>query len=73
MSAGQRWSRHDDELREFQADVEYAVWRRGGNMDRIDYDRLTDCYYEQHDPEACASQFMPKQEAPADITPNEEA
>jgi hypothetical protein len=35
----------DRERREYEADVEYAVWRNGGNPDQVNRDRVDDCYY----------------------------
>ncbi|MFA5385517.1 MAG: hypothetical protein WC364_12850 [Eubacteriales bacterium] len=34
------------ERREYYGDVTYEIWRRGGNPDEIDYDRLDDYCYE---------------------------
>lgn len=41
--------RSSDEIREerrrYEGDVIYEVWRRGGNVDRVDMDRVDDYYY----------------------------
>lgn len=31
--------------REYHGDVIYEVWRRGGNPDAVEYDRVEDHYY----------------------------
>lgn len=36
-----------DERREYEADIIYDVWRFGGNPDRVDYDRMSDAFYER--------------------------
>jgi hypothetical protein len=38
-------SRRDEERRHYEGDVAYEVWRNGGNVDAIDYDRVWDGYY----------------------------
>jgi hypothetical protein len=50
-----------EERRQFEADVYYEVWRSGGNPDRIDPDRLSDCYYDHHDVNDCASRILKSQ------------
>lgn len=39
----------------YRGDVIYDVWRSGGNVDRIDYDRVTDGYYDGRDAESMAA------------------
>ena len=34
-----------EERREYEADVAYEVWRNGGDMDRINVDRIEDHFY----------------------------
>ncbi len=42
--------RSRDEIRaerlRYEADVEYEVWRGGGNPDRVDLDRVDDHFYD---------------------------
>lgn len=40
--------------REYDDDVFYEVWSRGGDPDAIDYDRVADAYYDGLYPEECA-------------------
>jgi hypothetical protein len=47
-----------DDRREYEGDVSYEVWRRGGNTDRINYDRVSDAYYEGISSEFCASREL---------------
>ena len=35
-----RREREREDLRDFEGDVTYEVWRSGGNVDRIDRDRV---------------------------------
>ena len=35
-----------EEYRKYQGDVEYEVWRNGGNPDAVDRDRLHDRFYD---------------------------
>lgn len=44
-----------EERRRYQNDVSYEVWRRGGNPDRIDPDRVQDHYYNEQDVDSAAS------------------
>lgn len=58
-----KWDELDKERRQFESDVEYKVWRRGGNIDRIDYDRLDDCFWEHpQEPYVCASRITKAQQ-----------
>lgn len=61
-----------DEQRKFESDVYYEVWLRGGNPDRIDYDRLSDCYYDQHDAGTCASRIIRSQRPKPQVQEQEE-
>jgi hypothetical protein len=54
-----RWSTDDyesrrEEKRKYENDVFYDVWRSGGNPDRINYDRVSDGYYDGRDSESMA-------------------
>lgn len=44
-----------EEERKYESDVFYEVWRSGGNPDRVDPDRIRDCYYNGYDTESAAS------------------
>lgn len=39
---------------DYRGDVIYEVWRRGGNIDRVDDDRVSDYYYDGYDYEQAA-------------------
>lgn len=43
-------------------DVAYEVWRRGGNPDRVDFDRTSDDYWNDIPVGESAEQFLPKPE-----------
>jgi hypothetical protein len=43
---------------DFLGDVYYEVWRRGGNPDRVDEDRVLDCMYDGRSAEECADRYM---------------
>lgn len=43
-----------DERREYEGDVFYEVWRSGGNVDRVDMDRVEDYRYDGLSAEAAA-------------------
>lgn len=47
-----------DNLRDYENDVFYEVWRRGGNPDRIDDDRVSDAYYDGVYADDCAAREM---------------
>ena len=57
-----------DAIRKYTADVDYEVWRRGGNMDAVDRDRVSDDFYRGLSTEESARQFMPqpKHEKPSE-------
>lgn len=40
------YEKRREERRAYENDVFYEVWRRGGNPDRIDYDRVEDSFYD---------------------------
>jgi hypothetical protein len=50
-----------DEERKYRGDVDYEVWRSGGDVDRIDYDRVTDRFYEGSIPEDAAASELRRQ------------
>jgi hypothetical protein len=39
------WEDRREEQRKFEADVTYDVWRSGGDVDRINWDRVEDQRY----------------------------
>jgi hypothetical protein len=41
-----RREREREERRDYEGDVFYDVWRSGGNVDRINSDRVEDHYYQ---------------------------
>ena len=43
-----------EEERSYRADVDYDVWRSGGNMDRVDYDRVGDAFRDGRSHESAA-------------------
>ncbi len=51
----------NEERRQYHGDVTYDVWRRGGNPDRVDYDRVDDAYYNGEQSEDAASREIRKQ------------
>lgn len=48
------YKQREREREEYRADVFYDVWRSGGNPDRIDYDRVSDRFYDGYQAEECA-------------------
>ena len=50
-----RREREREERRDFEGDVTYEVWRSGGNVDRIDRDRVEDHYHQGMDSHQAAS------------------
>lgn len=50
----ERQEQRERERREYHREVEYDVWRSGGNMDRVDYDRVQDSYYDGYSTEEAA-------------------
>jgi len=51
-----------EERRRYEHDVYYEVWRRGGNPDSIDPDRVADQYYTGRDYHDAASSVIREQE-----------
>jgi hypothetical protein len=45
-------SRKDE--RKYRGDVEYEVWRSGGNPDNVDYDRVSDYYWDGISPDSAS-------------------
>lgn len=58
-----RQARREEERR-YHADVAYDVWRSGGNMDRVNYERVQDAFYSQVDSESAARVELRKQRPP---------
>ena len=50
-----------EERRKYEADVAYEVWRRGGDMDRINDLAVEDEYYDGMYPEDSAGREMKRQ------------
>lgn len=42
----------------------YEVWRRGGNPDAVDYDRVKDSYYDGRDVDEAADVEIRRQRRP---------
>jgi hypothetical protein len=51
-------SRDRDDRDKYRGDVFYETWRRGGDPDRVDVDRVTDAYYDG----LSASEFVSRQQ-----------
>lgn len=50
---------------DYWGDVLYEVWRSGGDVDRVDYDRVEDARYDGYDEyEAAASEMRHQQPEP---------
>lgn len=39
------WAERRRREAEYRADVDYEVWRHGGSMDRVDYERVSDHFW----------------------------
>lgn len=52
----------NEEERKYYGDVEFEVWRSGGNPDLVDRDRVREYFYEQYCPEDAASIELRKQQ-----------
>ncbi len=50
--------RRDDEVDRYRGDVTYEVWRSGGNVDRINDDRVSDSFHEGLDCDSAASREL---------------
>lgn len=63
-----------DGLPDYEGDVVYETWRRGGNPDRVDRDRVEECYRAGLDSDTAAAREIrhqrPRQEP--DYTEQEE-
>lgn len=55
MSRNEELERIREERRAYEADVAYEVWSRGGDIDRIDHDRVSDCYFRGDDWDSAAA------------------
>jgi hypothetical protein len=49
-----RYERRREEERSYRADVDYDVWRSGGDMDSVDYDRVGDAFHDGRSHESAA-------------------
>lgn len=58
-----------EQEREYRSDVEYEVWRSGGNMDRVDRDRVDRYHDDGLSVDSAARREMHHQRPPA---PSEE-
>ena len=63
----------DQERRRYEGDVMYEVWRREGNPDRVDYDRVQDAYYDGLTSDEAASREMKRQRPKPEPEAQEEA
>lgn len=54
------------EEREYEGDVVYDVWRRGGNPDRIDVERVQEHYYQGDEHEMAARDELRHQQRRGD-------
>jgi len=44
-----------EERRAYEADVAYEVWRRGGDVDSVSHERVSECYFRGDDWDAAAT------------------
>ena len=51
-----------EERRAYEADVEYKVWRSGGNPDNVNYDRIEEHFYNGDYSESAAAHEMKMQQ-----------
>ena len=51
----------DRERRDYEADVQCAVWRSGGNPDRVDPERVEDAWYDGRSSDAAARAELQRQ------------
>lgn len=65
-------NRDRDEKQVYEDAVIYEVWRRGGNPDRIDHDRLSDGYYQGVPEDDMASRELRRQRPHLEPTENKE-
>jgi hypothetical protein len=62
-----------EDRRRYIADVEYEVWRNGGDIDRVDRDRVVDSYYDGRSEDCAASAELRRQRPiPSEEWPPEE-
>jgi hypothetical protein len=57
----ERRAREREEQRRYENDVFYDVWRSGGNVDRINDDRVSDSYYDGRSAEDAARRELRSQ------------
>ena len=50
-----------EERRQYERDVEYEVYRSGGDMDRVNRDRVEDAYYDGRSVESQAARELSAQ------------
>lgn len=67
------WEERDRERREYEGDVYYEVWSRGGNPDAVYYDCVLDCYYDGREAAACAAEEVTRQRRPPPMHPDDAA
>ena len=56
------WKQRREEERKYQGDVIYDVWRRGGNVDAINTERVQGHYYEGDEYESAARDELKHQQ-----------
>jgi len=61
-----------EELRRYEGDVFYDVWRNGGNPDRLDMDRVSDDYYNHVPVENVVRDELHRQRPRPDVDQQEE-
>lgn len=61
-----------EEEDEYRREVEYEVWRRGGNMDRVDPDRVSDYYDAGIAEDSAAIRELRRQRPPIEQYPEEQ-
>jgi len=62
-----------EEERQYRFDVEYEVWRSGGNMDLVDYYRVQDAFHAGADvSDAARSELRAQRPPPEPKMPEEE-
>ncbi len=49
-----RFQEYEENRRKFEGDVQYEMWRRGGNPDHISEGRMLDAFENDREPEAFA-------------------
>jgi len=61
------WERRREEMRKYDGDVAYQVWRNGGNPDMCDPDRVNDRYWEGQSADEAASGEIRRQREDEDF------